>query len=89
MRKSIGGVHPEMLKDTDKFPSELELCRSRAKKILRASLPTSPLRPLFSSWSHNILTHGENMALQTDFSTRTIRMQTLLEKQPQTRRNAA
>ena len=37
----------------------------------------------------NILTHGENMALQTDFSTRTIRMQTVLEKQPQTRRNAA
>ena len=36
-----------------------------------------------------ILTHGENMALQTDFSTRTIRMQTVLEKQPQTRRNAA
>ncbi len=25
MRKSIGGVHPEMLKDTDKFPSELKV----------------------------------------------------------------
>ena len=36
---------------------------------------------------YNILTHGENLALQTDFSTRTIRMQTVLEKQP--RRKAA
>lgn len=29
---------------------------------------------------YNILTHGENNAMQTDFSTRTIRMQTVLEK---------
>lgn len=36
---------------------------------------------------YNILTHGENNAMQTDFSTRTIRMQTVLEKK--TRRRAA
>lgn len=36
---------------------------------------------------YNILTHGENNALQTDFSTQTIRMQTVLEKK--TRRRAA
>lgn len=35
---------------------------------------------------YNILAHGENLARQTDFSTKTVRMQTVVEKQ---RRKAA
>ena len=35
---------------------------------------------------YNILTHGEGIVRQMDFSTKTVRMQTILEKQ---RRKAA
>ena len=88
MRKSIGGVHPEMLKDTDKFPSELS-CAEAAQEDPQSIVANVTAATAVLIMVYNILTHGENMALQTDFSTRTIRMQTVLEKQPQTRRNAA
>lgn len=88
MRKSIGGVHPEMLKDTDKFPSELS-CAEAAQEDPQSIVANVTAATAVLIMVYNILTHGENMALQTDFSTRTIRMQTVLEKQLQTRRNAA
>lgn len=86
MRKPIGGVHPEMLKDTDKFPSELS-CAEAAQEDPQSIVANVTAATAVLIMVYNILTHGENMALQTDFSTRTIRMQTVLEKQP--RRNAA
>ena len=88
MRKSIGGVHPEMLKDTDKFPSELS-CAEAAQEDPQSIVANVTAATAVLIMVYNILTHGENMALQTDFSTRTMRMQTVLEKQPQARRNAA
>lgn len=88
MRKSIGGVHPEMLKDTDKFPSELS-CAEAAQEDPQSIVANVTAATAVLIMVYNILTHGENMVLQTDFSTRTMRMQTVLEKQPQTRRNAA
>ena len=86
MRKPIGGVHPEMLKDTDKFQSELS-CAEAAQEDPQSVVANVTAATAVLIMVYNILTHGENMALQTDFSTRTIRMQTVLEKQP--RRNAA
>lgn len=44
MRKPIGSVHPEMLRITDKFPSELS-CAEARRRTRRASSPTSR-RPL-------------------------------------------
>ena len=87
VRKPIGGVHPEMLKITDRFPSEVS-CAEAAQadpQSIVANVTAAPTAIL--TMVYNILTHGENLALQTDFSTRTIRMQTVLEKQP--RRKAA
>ena len=79
-------ITPEMLKDTDKFPSELS-CAEAAQEDPQSIVANVTAATAVLIMVYNILTHGENMALQTDFSTRTMRMQTVLEKQP--RRNAA
>lgn len=86
MRKPIGSVHPEMLRITDKFPSELS-CAEAAQADPQSIVANVMAATAVLTMVYNILTHGENIALQTDFSTRTIRMQTVLEKQ--SRRNAA
>ena len=86
VRKSIGGVHPEMLKDTDLFPSEIS-CAEAAQKDPQSIVANVTAATAVLIMVYNILTHGENNAMQTDFSTRTIRMQTVLEKK--TRRRAA
>ena len=85
-RKPIGSVHPEMMKITDKFPSELS-CAEAAQADPQSIVANVTAATAVLTMVYNILTHGENIALQTDFSTRTIRMQTVLEKQP--RRKAA
>ena len=64
--------------------SAASIARANADAILTGSLAAATA---VLTMVYNILTHGENIALQTDFSTRTIRMQTVLEKQP--RRKAA
>ena len=79
-------LHPEMLKITDKFPSELS-CAEAAQADPQSIVANVTAATAVLTMVYNILTHGENIALQTDFSTRTIRMQTVLEKQP--RRKAA
>ena len=86
VRRSIGGVHPEMLKDTDLFPSEIS-CAEAAQEDPQSIVANVTAATAVLIMVYNILTHGENNAMQTDFSTRTIRMQTVLEKQ--TRRRAA
>ena len=86
IRKSIGGVHPEMLKDTDLFPSEIS-CAEAAQEDPQSIVANVTAATAVLIMVYNILTHGENNAMQTDFSTQTIRMQTVLEKQ--TRRRAA
>ena len=86
IRKSIGGVHPEMLKDTDLFPSEIS-CAEAAQEDPQSIVANVTAATAVLIMVYNILTHGENNALQTDFSTQTIRMQTVLEKK--TRRRAA
>lgn len=86
IRKSIGGVHPEMLKDTDLFPSEIS-CAEAAQEDPQSIVANVTAATAVLIMVYNILTHGENNAMQTDFSTRTIRMQTVLEKK--TRRRAA
>ena len=86
IHKSIGGVHPEMLKDTDLFPSEIS-CAEAAQEDPQSIVANVTAATAVLIMAYNILTHGENNALQTDFSTQTIRMQTVLEKK--TRRRAA
>ena len=83
--KSIGGVHPEMLKATDKFPSEVS-CAEAAQEDPQSIAANIAAATAVVIMVYNILAHGENLARQTDFSTKTVRMQTVVEKQ---RRKAA
>ncbi len=83
--KPIGGVHPELLKDTDKFPTELS-CAEAAQADPQSIAANITAATAVVSMVYNILVHGESYVRQTDFSTKTVRMQTVLEKQ---RRKAA
>lgn len=83
--KPVGGVMPELLKDTDKFPSELS-CAQAAQSDPQSMAANITAATAVVNMVYNILTHGESMVRQTDFSTKTVRMQTILEKQ---RRKAA
>ena len=83
--KPVGGVMPELLKDTDKFPSELS-CAEAAQSDPQSMAANITAATAVVDMVYNILTHGESMVRQTDFSTKTVRMQTILEKQ---RRRAA
>jgi molybdopterin/thiamine biosynthesis adenylyltransferase len=86
MCKPIGGVHPEMLKDdTDKFPTELS-CAEAAQSDPQSMAANITAATAVVDMVYNILTHGESLVRQTDFSTKTVKMQTVLEK---SRRKAA
>jgi PRTRC genetic system ThiF family protein len=80
MCKPIGGVHPEMLKDnTDKFPTELS-CAEAAQSDPQSMAANITAATAVVDMVYNILTHGESLVRQTDFSTKTVKMQTVLEK---------
>lgn len=78
--KPIGGVMPEMLKDLDKFPSELS-CAEAAQSDPQSMAANITAAIAVVDMVYNILAHGENIVRQMDFSTKTVRMQTILEKQ--------
>lgn len=83
--KPIGRVQPEMLKDTDKFPSELSCAEASASEPQSMAANITAATAVVNM-VYNILALGENLVRQTEFSTRTVKMQTVLEKQ---RRKAA
>lgn len=83
--KPIGGVQPEMLRDTDEFPSELS-CAEASVSAPQSMAANITAATAVVNMVYNILALGENMVRQTEFSTRTVKMQTVLEKQ---RRKAA
>ena len=85
MFKPIGGVQPEMLRDTDQFPSELS-CAEAAVSDPQSITANLTAATAVVNMVYNILVRGESMVRQTEFSTRTVKMQTILEKQ---RRRAA
>ncbi len=83
--RPVGGVWPELLKDTDKFPSELS-CAEAAVSDPQSIAANITAATAVVNMVYNILALGENLVRQTEFSTRTVKMQTVLEKQ---RRKAA
>lgn len=83
--KPIGGVYPQILKETDRFPSELS-CAEAAVSDPQSIAANITAATAVVDMVYNILAHGESLVRQTDFSTKSLRMQTVLEKQ---RGNAA
>ena len=82
--KPIGGVHPEVLKSKDLFPSELS-CADAAVSDPQSIAANITAATAIVDMLYNILAHGENTVRQSDFSTKSLRMQAVLEK----RRSAA
>lgn len=78
--KPVGGVMPELLRDTDKFPTELS-CAEAAQSDPQSMAANITAAIAVVDMVYNILTHGEGIVRQMDFSTKTVRMQTILEKQ--------
>ena len=78
--KPIGSVHPEMLRSQDKFPTELS-CAEAAQSAPQSMAANITAATAVVDMVYNILAHGESFVRQTDFSTRTVKMQTVLEKQ--------
>lgn len=84
--KPIGGVYPQILKETDRFPSELS-CAEAAVSDPQSIAANITAATAVVDMLYNILAHGESLVRQTDFSTKSLRMQAVLEKQ--NRRRAA
>ncbi len=78
--KPVGKVYPEMLKDDDKFPSELS-CAEASISDPQSITANITAATAVVNMVYNILTHGESRVRQTNFSTKTVRMQTILQKQ--------
>ena len=76
--KPVGGVHPQMLKEQDKFPSQLS-CADAAQADPQSMAGNIMAATAIVDMVYNILTHGRSRVRQTDFSTQTVKMQTILE----------
>lgn len=80
LSKPVGGVHPEMLKSQDLFPSELS-CENAAAADPQSIAANLTAATAILDMLYNILAHGENIVRQSEFSTKSLRMQAVLEKQ--------
>lgn len=76
--KPVGGVHPQMLKEKGSFPSEMS-CAAAAQSDPQSMAANITAATAVVDMVYNILTHGESRVRQTDFSTKTVKMQTILE----------
>lgn len=80
IQKPVGSAFPELLRDHgDKFPTELS-CAEASQSDPQSIAANITAATAVVSMVYNILAHGECTARQTDFSTKTVRMQTTLEK---------
>ena len=77
--KPIGGVHPEMLRSKDRFPSELS-CEEAAASDPQSIAANITAATAIVDMLYNILAHGENTVRQSEFSTKSLRMQAILDK---------
>ena len=79
VRKPVGGVFPELLKAQDRFPSELS-CAEASLADPQSMAANITAATIVVDMVYNILVNGECSVRQTDFSTKTVRMSTTLDK---------
>lgn len=84
MVQAYRGRTPEMLKSKDLFPSELS-CEDASAADPQSIAANITAATAIVDMLYNILAHGENMVRQSEFSTKSLRMQAVLDK----RRSAA
>ncbi len=69
--KPIGDIYPDMLEDTDKFPSELS-CAEASVSAPQSMAANITAATAVVDMVYNILTLGDNTVRQATFSTRTV-----------------
>ena len=79
VRKPVGGVFPELLKAQDRFPSELS-CAEASLADPQSMAANITAATIVVDMVYNILVCGECNVRQADFSAKTVRMKTKLEK---------
>ena len=77
--KPIGGVQPEMLKDTDKFPSELS-CAEASVSDPQSMAANITAAMAVVNIVYNILALGESTVRQTTFSTKTVNVRPTIQQ---------
>lgn len=83
----IGTVYPDVLEDTDKFPTELS-CEEAAVSAPQSMAANITAAAAVVSMAYNILALGDSSVRQVTFSTRTVNVRPELQKKRK-RRNAA
>ncbi len=84
---SIGTVYPDVLEDTDKFPTELS-CAEASVSAPQSMAANITAATAVVDLVYNILALGESAARQTTFSTRSVNVRSAIQ-QPKQRRNTA
>ena len=82
----IGTVYPDVLEDTDKFPTELS-CEEAAVSAPQSMAANITAAAAVVSMAYNILALGDSSVRQVTFSTRTVNVRPEIQKKRK-RRNA-
>ena len=85
MYRPIGAVYPDVLKETDKFPTELS-CAEASLSAPQSIAANITAATAVVDMIYNILTLGESRVRQITFATTTVNVRPTLQK---VRRNAA
>ena len=83
----IGTVYPDVLEDTDKFPTELS-CEEAAVSAPQSMAANITAAAAVVSMAYNILALGDSSVRQATFSTRTVNMRPELQKKRKRRKAA-
>ena len=79
VRKPVANIFPELLKAQDRFPSEIS-CAEASLADPQSIAANITAATIVVDMVYNILVNGECSVRQTDFSTKTVRMSTTLDK---------
>ena len=78
LSKPVGGIYPDVLEDTDKFPTELSCAEASvsAPQTIAANMTAATM---VVNLLHNILVLGENKVKSVSFSVKTLNVQPVAE----------
>lgn len=80
MYRPIGAVYPDVLKETDKFPTELS-CAEASVSAPQSIAANITAATAVVDMVYNILTQGENRVRQVTFATTSVNIRPVLQKQ--------
>ena len=83
----IGTVYPDVLEDTDKFPTELS-CAEASVSAPQSMAANITAANIVVDMVYNILALGESTVRQVTFSTRSVNVRPTIQKRKKTRRAA-